>query len=125
MNLFIWAALVPNILAFVSAQSNGDDGATYAPVTTVSVGGYGPTPTNEGPLLPSQTTPAVSPNAGSYKLNSSFEITDTPVTRTFNWIIAYVVIIFQVIQDLPAHDSGIRLMQCGVRCSRFALFIVL
>ncbi|KIM76075.1 multicopper oxidase [Piloderma croceum F 1598] len=86
--IHIWAALLPTILAFASAQNSGNGGATYSQVTTVSVAGPGPTPTIEGPPVPTQTTVAVAPNARSYHLNSSFEITDKPVTRTFNWTIS-------------------------------------
>jgi hypothetical protein len=91
--LHIWAALLPTILGFASAQNGGNGGATYSQVTTISVAGPGPTPTIEGPPAPTQTTVAAAPNAGSYRLNSSFEITDTPVTRTFDWTISYVIAI--------------------------------
>jgi hypothetical protein len=118
--LHIWAALLPTILAFASAQNNGNGGATYSQVTTVSVAGPGPTPTIEGPPVPTQTTVAVAPNARSYQLNSSFEITDKSVTRTFHWTISYV---FVIVLDQPAYETGFRLPKCTVWCSRFAFFI--
>ncbi|KIM72419.1 multicopper oxidase [Piloderma croceum F 1598] len=86
--LHIWAALLPTILAFASAQNNGKGGATYSQVTTVSVAGLGPTPTIEDSPVPTQTTVAVAPNARSYQLNSSFEIADKPAARTFDWTIS-------------------------------------
>jgi hypothetical protein len=84
----IWTTLLSLSLTFVSGQSNGAGGASYTPLTTISLDGPGPTNTNEAPPIPTQTTPAVPANAASYKLNSSFEITDTPVTRTFDWTIS-------------------------------------
>jgi hypothetical protein len=72
-------------LGFAGAQNGGSGSASYLPVVTVKPEGSGPTPTFEDPPVPTQTTLAVPPNANSYQLNSSFEITDTPVTRTFNW----------------------------------------
>jgi hypothetical protein len=84
----IWAALLTNILAFASAQSSSSGAATYTPITTVIPGGPAPTNTFEAPPAPTQTTPAVPPGTGSYQLNRTFEITNTPVTRIYNWTIA-------------------------------------
>jgi FtsP/CotA-like multicopper oxidase with cupredoxin domain len=85
----IWAALLPVGLAFAAAQSIGP-GASYIPVITVSPGGpvSGPTNTYEAPPVPTQAIPAARPAPNSYWLNSSFEITDKPVTRTFDWTIS-------------------------------------
>jgi hypothetical protein len=88
MKLHVLAALLPMGLAFVSAKSNGVGTVSYVPVTTISSGGLNPSITNEAPPLPTETTPAAFPNANSYTLNSSFEITATPVTRTYHWTIA-------------------------------------
>jgi hypothetical protein len=87
MKLRVWAVLLPTIISFACAQGGGGGPASYSAVTTVTPGGNRPTNTFEPPPLPTQTTPAAPPNSGSYKLNSSFKITDTPVTRTFNWTI--------------------------------------
>jgi len=117
--LHIWVALLPAILIFASAQINGNGGAIYSQVTTISAGGPRPTPTIEGLPAPTQTTVAVAPKAGSYQLNSSFEITNTPVTRTFNWTISYVMIIAL---DRPTYETDFRLPKCAIWCSRFVLF---
>ena len=86
MMRYILAAFLPIIHTLVSAQNKG--GGTYTPVHTVGSAGPRPTPTFEGPPVPTQTTPAIPPGTGSYQLNKSFEITNTPVTRTYNWTIA-------------------------------------
>jgi hypothetical protein len=89
MKLHVLVALLPMGLAFVSAKSNGvGRSVSYVPITTISSGGPGPSITNEAPPLPTQITPAAFPSANSYTLNSSFEITATPVTRTYHWTIA-------------------------------------
>ena len=88
MKLQIWTTLLSLSLTFVSGESDGKGGATYAPQTTITHDRPGPTQINEAPPIPTQTTPAVPVNAASYKLNSSFEITDKPVTRTFDWTIS-------------------------------------
>jgi hypothetical protein len=85
MKLRVLAAFLTAGLACAFAQSTG--GATYTQLTTISPGGPAPTNTFEAPPVPTETTPAVAPNTGSYLLNGSFEITDTPVIRTFNWTI--------------------------------------
>jgi hypothetical protein len=87
MKLQIRAAILSTTLAFASAKRSSSGGATYAPVTTVTLSGSAPTGTNAPPPVPTQTTPAVFADSASYQLNSSFEITDTPVTRTFDWTI--------------------------------------
>jgi hypothetical protein len=88
MYLQIWAAVLPTILAFASARRNNVGVGSYTHATTVTAGGPGPSVTVDGPPVPTVTTVAVTPNTGSYQLNSSFEITDTAVTRTFDWTIA-------------------------------------
>lgn len=84
----IWAALLPMRFAFAAAQNSGMGGASYIPVSTFQPGGPRPTPTIEGPPVPTQGIPAALPATNSYQLNSSFEITDKPVTRTFDWTIS-------------------------------------
>ena len=88
MKLQILATLLSLSLTFVSGKSDGKGGATYAPQTTINHDRPIPTRINEAPPIPTQTTPAVPVNAASYKLNCSFEITDKPVTRTFDWTIS-------------------------------------
>ena len=88
MKIKIWTALLPMGLAFAGAKGSGTGKGSYIPVTTISRGVQGPTNTIEAPPVPTQAKPAVFPNANSYQLNSSFEITDKPVTRTYHWTIS-------------------------------------
>jgi hypothetical protein len=89
MKLKIFAAVFPTSFILASARSTTSYGsASYTEITTVSQKGPTPTVAYGGPVIPTASTPAMPPNMASYQLNSSFEITNKPVTRTFNWNIA-------------------------------------
>ena len=88
MKFRICAVIFPTSFILASAQSILSGSASYTAITTVSQKGPTPTIVFEAPALPTQITPAVSPNMASYQLNSSFEITNKSVTGTYNWNIA-------------------------------------
>jgi hypothetical protein len=76
------------ILASAQNTTTSYGSAIYTAITTVSQKGPTPTVVFEKPAVPTVATSAVSPNMGSYQLNSSFEITNKSVTRTYDWTIA-------------------------------------
>jgi FtsP/CotA-like multicopper oxidase with cupredoxin domain len=78
------------LTSFILASTQGiiSGSTSYTAMTTVSQGGPTPTMVFEAPALLTEVTPAVSPNIASYQLNSSFEITNRSVTRTYYWTIA-------------------------------------
>ncbi|KIM77718.1 multicopper oxidase [Piloderma croceum F 1598] len=88
MKLQFFAAIFPISFILASAQSTSYGSASYTEITTVSQKGPTPTVVFGGPAMPTASTPAIPPNVASYQLNSSFEITNKPVTRIFNWTIA-------------------------------------
>ena len=88
MKLHIWAALS---IALASARSGNASFVSYTPQTTIAGGGPRPSNTLPVPPAPTNKVPSVPPSSNSYKLNSSFEISATPVTRTYNWTIGYLI----------------------------------
>ena len=88
MKLHIWAALS---IALASARSGNAGFVSYTPQTTIAGGGPRPSNTLPVPPAPTNKVPSVPPSSNSYKLNSSFEISATPVTHTYNWIIGYLI----------------------------------
>lgn len=88
MKLQICTVIFLKSFILASAQSIISGSTSYTAITPVSRGGPTPTIVFEAPALLTEVTPAVSPNMASYQLNSSFEITNRSVTRTYYWTIA-------------------------------------
>ncbi|KAH8925866.1 multicopper oxidase [Atractiella rhizophila] len=62
--------------------------ASYDPVTTVTQSSDIPIPTAAPIGDPLGPGAGLTPKGQQYRLNSSFEITDTPATRSYDWLIA-------------------------------------
>jgi hypothetical protein len=80
MKVQILAAFLPISFCLATPGAVG-----RAPMPIVAARDLGPAEANP---LPKKATYAHPPSPGSYQLKKSFEITDTPVTRTFDWVIS-------------------------------------
>jgi hypothetical protein len=83
MKVQILAAFLPISFCLATPGAVG-----RAPMPAVAARDLGPAAVAEANPLPKKATYAYPPSPGSYQLKKSFEITDTPVTRTFDWVIS-------------------------------------